>query len=106
MKMRQPQLARLPYNEVDRKETRVLVEKAGIPVTALVSTEDLKRLTQLDEQDQRARDVLEAMRALPRRPATSRAGPRLPGCDRARFQVSGPQRRASRADRALAAPGV
>jgi prevent-host-death family protein len=35
-------------NEVYRKETRVLVEKAGIPVAALVSADDLRRLTQLD----------------------------------------------------------
>ena len=34
-------------NEVYRKETRVLVEKAGIPVAALVSIEDLERLTRL-----------------------------------------------------------
>ena len=50
-------------NRVYRKETRVLVEKAGIPVAALVSAEDLKRLAQLDERDRRAREVLEAMRA-------------------------------------------
>ena len=35
-------------NEVYRKETRVLVEKSGIPVAALVSAEDLRRLNQLD----------------------------------------------------------
>jgi len=35
-------------NKVYRKETRVLVEKAGIPVAALVSTDDLARLQQLD----------------------------------------------------------
>ena len=35
-------------NKVYRKETRVLVEKAGIPVAALVSAEDLNRLEQLD----------------------------------------------------------
>lgn len=35
-------------NRVYRKETRVLVEKAGIPVAALVSTDDLRRLQQLD----------------------------------------------------------
>jgi len=35
-------------NEVYRKETRVLVEKAGIPVAALVSADDLDRLQQLD----------------------------------------------------------
>jgi prevent-host-death family protein len=50
-------------NKVYRKETRVLVEKAGIPVAAIVSAEDLKRLDQLDERDRRAREVLEAMRA-------------------------------------------
>jgi len=35
-------------NEVYRKETRVLVEKSGIPVAALVSADDLNRLQQLD----------------------------------------------------------
>lgn len=35
-------------NEVYRKETRVLVEKAGIPVAALVSADDLRRLNQLN----------------------------------------------------------
>src|SRR3954447_18983861 len=35
-------------NRVYRKETRVLVEKAGIPVAALVSADDLARLQQLD----------------------------------------------------------
>lgn len=49
-------------NQVYRKETRVVVEKSGIPVAALVSTEDLKRLNQLDEQDNSAREVLAAMR--------------------------------------------
>jgi prevent-host-death family protein len=37
-------------NKVYRKETRVLVEKAGIPVAAIVSAEDLSRLQQLDRQ--------------------------------------------------------
>jgi prevent-host-death family protein len=35
-------------NKVYRKEARVLVEKAGIPVAALVSADDLNRLQQLD----------------------------------------------------------
>jgi prevent-host-death family protein len=35
-------------NRVYRKETRVVVEKAGIPVAVLVSTDDLRRLQQLD----------------------------------------------------------
>ena len=37
-------------NEVYRKKTRVLIEKAGIPVAALVSIEDLERLTRLDRE--------------------------------------------------------
>lgn len=47
-------------NAVFRKETRVLVEKAGIPVAALVSADDLVRLQQLD------RDWDEGTRALER----------------------------------------
>lgn len=47
---------------VYRKEARVLVEKSGIPVAAIVSVEDLKRLNQLDEEDRHAWDVLAAMR--------------------------------------------
>ena len=45
-------------NKVYRKETRVLVEKSGIPVAALVSAEDLRRLTQLDQTwDARTRAI-------------------------------------------------
>ncbi len=50
-------------NEVYRKETRVLVEKAGIPVAALVSAEDLKQLARLDAERAERRRVVEAMRA-------------------------------------------
>lgn len=50
-------------NQVYRHETRVVVEKSGIPVAALVSTEDLRRLDQLDAQDREARAVVAAMRA-------------------------------------------
>jgi len=49
-------------NEVYRKETRVLVEKAGIPVAALVSTADLKQLARLDAQRAERRRVVAAMR--------------------------------------------
>jgi prevent-host-death family protein len=35
-------------NKVYRKETRILVEKSGIPVAALVSADDLRLLNQLD----------------------------------------------------------
>ena len=47
-------------NEVYRKETRILVEKSGIPVAALVSADDLARLDRLD------RDWEEGTRALER----------------------------------------
>jgi prevent-host-death family protein len=50
-------------NDVCRMRTRVLVEKSGIPVAAIVSVEDFKRLTQMDERDRHAWEVLEAMRA-------------------------------------------
>jgi prevent-host-death family protein len=49
-------------NEVYRQQTRVLVEKAGIPVAALVSVRDLQRLAQLDEERAERRRVLESMR--------------------------------------------
>ena len=58
-------LSRL-VNEVYRKEARVLIEKSGIPVAALVSAEDLARLAQLDrEREERERRfaVLDRMRA-------------------------------------------
>ncbi len=37
-------------NNVFRNQTRVVVEKSGIPVAAVISAEDLKRFTQLEEQ--------------------------------------------------------
>jgi len=37
-------------NRVYRKETRVVVEKSGIPVAAIVSLEDLERLERLDRE--------------------------------------------------------
>lgn len=49
-------------NEVYRQQSRVLVEKAGIPVAALVSVQDLQRLAQLDEERAERRRVLESMR--------------------------------------------
>jgi prevent-host-death family protein len=49
-------------NKVYRKETRVLVEKAGIPVAAIVSAEDLRQLARLDEQRAERRRVVAAMR--------------------------------------------
>lgn len=37
-------------NQVGRGEIRVLVEKGGLPVAAIVSAEDLERLNRLDAQ--------------------------------------------------------
>jgi prevent-host-death family protein len=44
---------------VSRRETRVLVEEAGIPVAALVSAEDLQRLTQFDRDWEERTEALE-----------------------------------------------
>ncbi len=49
-------------NRVYRKETRVLVEKSGIPVAALVSTDDLQRLNQLDAEREADFAVIDEMR--------------------------------------------
>lgn len=50
-------------NQVYRREARVVVEKSGIPVAALVSTEDLKRLNQLDRERAERFSILDEMRA-------------------------------------------
>ena len=41
-------------NQVFRGQTRVVVEKSGIPVAGIVSAQDLERLSRLEEQ--RAKD--------------------------------------------------
>jgi len=46
-------------NQVFRGETRVLVEKSGIPVAAIISAADLERLRQLEEEHARRFAVLE-----------------------------------------------
>jgi prevent-host-death family protein len=50
-------------NRVYRQETRVIVEKSGIPVAALVSTDDLERLTELDRERAERFRVLDELRA-------------------------------------------
>lgn len=50
-------------NRVFREGTRVVVEKSGIPVAALVSTADLERLQRLDAERAERFAVLDAMRA-------------------------------------------
>ena len=50
-------------NKVFRKEARVVVEKSGIPVAAVVSTEDLERLHQFDRQREEDLQVVRKIRA-------------------------------------------
>lgn len=49
-------------NKVFRNQTRVVVEKSGIPVAAVISTEDLKRFTQLEKQRKERFKALDRMR--------------------------------------------
>lgn len=48
---------------VFRRETRVVVEKSGIPVAAIVSAEDLERLDRLDRERAERFKVIDEMRA-------------------------------------------
>ncbi len=52
------QLNRL-VNRVYRHETRVMVEKSGIPVAGIVSPEDLRRLDRLDHERAERFKILE-----------------------------------------------
>ena len=84
-------------NEVYRKETRVLVEKSGIPVAALVSADDLRRLNQLDRAwDDRTRAIERFSRAFADVP-TAEAEAEV-----ARIIAERRQRRAAEAERQLA----
>jgi prevent-host-death family protein len=56
------QFSRL-LNQVFRKETRVIVEKSGIPVAALISTADLDRLTRFERERAARFLALDASRA-------------------------------------------
>lgn len=49
-------------DQVAREETRIVVENGGLPVAALVSPDDLKRLERLDEQRAERNRVVAAMR--------------------------------------------
>lgn len=49
-------------NKVFRGQTRVIVEKSGIPVAAVISAEDLKRFTMLEEQRTERFKALDNMR--------------------------------------------
>lgn len=49
-------------NKVFRGETRILVEKSGIPVAGIVSATDLERLDQLEKERQEDFRALDATR--------------------------------------------
>lgn len=49
-------------NKVFRSKTRVVVEKSGIPVAAVISAEDLQKFTQMEEQRERRFKALDKMR--------------------------------------------
>lgn len=49
-------------NKVFRDQTRVVVEKSGIPVAAVISAEDLQRFTQMEEQRKERFKALDKMR--------------------------------------------
>ncbi len=49
-------------NSVFREQTRVVVEKSGIPIAAVISNEELKRFIQLDEQRKKRFKALDKMR--------------------------------------------
>jgi prevent-host-death family protein len=50
-------------DEVYHRETRILIEKSGIPVAALVSANDLRRLERLGEEREQRRAALETFGA-------------------------------------------
>lgn len=49
-------------NQVFTDQTRIVVEKSGIPVAAVISAEELERLTKLDEQRKERFKVLDKIR--------------------------------------------
>ena len=49
-------------NKVFRNQTRVIVEKSGIPIAAVISAEDLARFIQLEEQRKERFKILDRMR--------------------------------------------
>src|ERR687885_196403 len=50
-------------NRVFRRETRVIVEKSGIPVAAIISAEDLERLTRLEAERQARFKMIDEIQA-------------------------------------------
>ncbi len=87
---------RLPHlvNQVSRNEIRVLVEQAGQPVAALVSAEDLRRLSDLDRAwDERTEAIERFSQAFADVPTEQAEA------DVARIIDEGRRRRAAKAER-------
>lgn len=59
---REDHLSRL-VDRVTQQRTRIVIEQDGEPVAALVSTEDLRRLTQLDHEREEHQRLLDRLRA-------------------------------------------
>jgi prevent-host-death family protein len=49
-------------NKVARRQVRVIVEKSGIPVAAIISAEDLERLSRFEQQRAERFSALQATR--------------------------------------------
>ena len=49
-------------NKVFRNQSRLIVEKSGIPVAAIIPMQDLARFTQLEEQRKERFKVIDRMR--------------------------------------------
>lgn len=50
-------------NQVFRRETRVVVEKSGIPVAAIISATDLDRLSRFEQEQEKDFAIIDEMRA-------------------------------------------
>jgi prevent-host-death family protein len=50
-------------NKVFREDTRIVVEKSGIPVAAIISSKDLKRLDQLEKERSERFRILDEVKA-------------------------------------------
>lgn len=49
-------------NQVFRREKRIVIEKSGVPVAALVSADDLEQLRRLEERQREEFTVLDRIR--------------------------------------------
>lgn len=49
-------------NQVFRRQTRVVVEKSGIPVAAIISASDLERLSRLEQEREEDFAIIDEMR--------------------------------------------